>query len=143
MEGVQAMRSAALCLILAGAAALLTGCASHPAPRATAPGSSPELVSRFQAATSISDPATRNLALAQVAWLGAQAGDGRSVLNCLGAMSDSPVRDQTAYQCSARLAEDGWVPQATAVAQAIGDSTIRDRALSKIAQSSPYPNPQP
>jgi hypothetical protein len=31
------------------------------------------------------------------------------------------------------------VPQAVAVAQTIGDSTVRDRALSKIAQSSPYP----
>ncbi len=137
------MRAAALCLMLAGVAALLTGCASHPAPRAAVPGSSPELVSRFQAAAAISDLATRNLALAQVAWLGAQAGDGRIVLNCLSAMSDSPVRDQTGYQCSVRLAEDGWIPQATAVAQAISDSAVRDRALSKIAQSSPYPTSPP
>ena len=35
------MRAAALCLMLAGVAALLTGCASHPAPRAAVPGSCP------------------------------------------------------------------------------------------------------
>jgi hypothetical protein len=134
------MRSAALCLTLSAVFfALSAGCASHRDQRAPVPGSSPELVGRFQAAAAISDDATRDLALAQVAWLGAQAGDGRIVLNCLGAMSDSPVRDNAGYQCSARLAEDGWVPLATAVAQMISDSTTRDRALSKIAGTSPYP----
>jgi len=133
------MRSAALSLMLAGVAALCAGCASHRVQGGGVPGSSPELVSRFEAAAAISDGATRDQALAQVAWLGAQAGDGRTVLNCVRAMSDSPVRDSAAYQCSARLAEDGWVPQATAVAQTIGDSATRDRALAKIAQSGPYP----
>ena len=75
-----------------------------------AQASAPELVSRFEAASAISDAATRDQALVEVAWLGAQAGDGHFVLNCLGAMRDSPARDQAAYQCSARLAEDGWVP---------------------------------
>ena len=133
------MRTAAVCLTLAGAVAVCAGCASHRDQRGAVPASSPELVSRFQAAAAISDVATRDQALAQVAWLGAQAGDGRAVLNCVRAMSDSPVRDSAAYQCSARLAEDGWVPQATVVAQTIGDPTVRDRALAKIAQSSPYP----
>ena len=133
------MRSAALSLMFAGVAALLTGCASHRDQSVPLPGSSPELVSRYQAAAAISDVATRDLALAQVAFLGAQAGDGRIVLNCIAAMSKSPVRDKAGYQCSGRLAEDGWVQQAVAVAQTISDSTMRDRALSKIAESSPYP----
>ena len=133
------MRTAALGLALAGIAALFAGCASHPDQPGPAQASAPELVSRFEAASAISDAATRDQALVEVAWLGAQAGDSRVVLNCLGAMRGSPVRDQAAYRCSGRLAEDGWVPQAVAVAQTIGDSTVRDRALSKIAQSSPYP----
>ncbi|MGD1000570.1 MAG: hypothetical protein ABSA67_07715 [Candidatus Brocadiia bacterium] len=133
------MRTAALGLVFAGIATLFTGCASHRDQRGATAESAPELVSRFDAASAISDFATRDQALAEVAWLGAQADDSRMVLNCLGAMRDSPVRDQAAYQCSGRLAEDGWVPQAVAVAQTIGDSTVRDRALSKIAQSSPYP----
>jgi hypothetical protein len=133
------MRSAALCLMLAGIAPLFAGCASHRDQRGPVTASSPELVSRFEAAAAITDSATRDQALAKVAWLGAQAGDARVVLNCLGAMGDSPTRDQAAYQCSGRLAEDGWVPQAVAVARMISDSTVRDRALSKIAQSSPYP----
>jgi hypothetical protein len=137
------MRSAALCLAVAGIAALFTGCVSHRDQRSPVTGSAPELVSRFEAAAAISDIATRDRALAEVAWLGAQAGDGRVVLNCLGAMSDSPMRDQAAYQCSVRLAEDGWVSQAVAVAQTIADSTVRDRALSKVAGSSRYPVPPP
>ena len=137
------MRSAALCLMLAGIAPLFAGCASHRDQRGPMAGSAPELVSRFEAAAAISDVATRDQALAEVAWLGAQAGDSRVLLNCLGAMSVSPARDQAAYQCSGRLAEDGWVPQAVAVAQTIGDSTVRDRALSKIAQTSPHPIPAP
>jgi hypothetical protein len=133
------MRSAAFCLALAGIAVLFTGCVSHRDQRSPVAGSAPELVSRFEAAAAIGDTATRDQALAEVAWLGAQAGDGRVVLNCLSAMSEPLVRDQAAYQCSARLAEDGWVSQAVAVAQTIADSTVRDRALSKIAQSKPYP----
>jgi hypothetical protein len=133
------MRSAALCLTLAGVAALFAGCPSHRNPPAPVTGSAPELVSRFEAASAITDVAARDQALAKVAWFGAQAGDGRAVLTCLGAMSVSPVRDQAAYLCAARLAEDGWGPQALAAAQMIGDSTVRDRALSKIAQTSPYP----
>jgi hypothetical protein len=133
------MRSAASCLTLSAVLVLFAGCASHRAQRVPAERSAPELVSRFQAAAAISDAPTRDRALAEVAWLGAQADDGRIVLDCLGAITDSAVRDKAAYQCSARLAEDGWVPQATAVAKAISDSTVRDRALSKIAESSPYP----
>ena len=137
------MRSRTVCLM--GVAAILAaGCASHRDQHTVPlPTSSPELVNRFQAAAAISDVATRDNALAQVAWLAAQNGDGRTVLNCVGAMSQSPTRDNAAYQCSARLAEDGWVQQATVVAQAIGDSTVRDRALSKIAQSNPYPMSPP
>jgi hypothetical protein len=119
--------------------AFFEGCASHRAQPAPVQGSPFELVSRFRAAAAINDVATRDQALAQVAWLGAENDDGTTVLNCLDAMSDSPVRDSTGYQCALRLAEDGAVPQATAVAQAIHDSTVRDRALSKIAETSPYP----
>jgi hypothetical protein len=137
------MRSAALCLMLAGIAALCAGCASHRNPPVLVKASSPELVSRFEAASAISDGATRDKALANVAWLGAQAGDGGIVLNCVNAMSDSPVRDKAASQCSGRLVEDGWVPQATAVARTISDPAVRDRALAKIAQTSVYPIPPP
>jgi len=133
------MRAAALCLTLAGIAGLFAGCASHPHQPGPAAASSPELVSRFEAAAAISDAAMRDQALAKVAWLGAQASDVRIVLNSLGAMSDSSVRDEAAYECSGRFAEDGWVRQAVAVARTISDSTVRDRALSKIAQSSPHP----
>jgi hypothetical protein len=133
------MRFAALCLMLAGVAALFAGCASHRDQPGPVTASSPDLVSRFEAAAAITDGATRDQALAKVAWLGAQDGDARLVLKCLGAMSDSSVRDQAAYQCSGRLAEDGWVQQAIAVTRTISDSTVRDRALSKIAQRNPYP----
>ena len=133
------MRFAAFALMTAAVLALSVGCASHRDQRVSAQRSSPELVSRYEAASAITDVATRDQALAQVAWLGAEAGDGRIVLQCVSAMSVSPVRDSTAYQCSVRLAEDGWVPQATAAAKTIGDQAIRDRALSKVAQSSVYP----
>jgi hypothetical protein len=132
------MRYGVIGLILA-AATTLAACASHRDQPGPVAGNAPELASRFEAASAITDVAARDQALAKVAWFGAQAGDGRAVLACLGAMSVSPVRDQAASQCSAQLAADGWGPQALAAAQMIGDSTVRDRALSKIAQTSPYP----
>ena len=133
------MRSAALHLALAGIAALFAGCASHRDQGGPMAGSAPELVNRFEAAAAIGEIATRDQALADVAWLGAQAGDGRAVLKCLKAMSAPPMRDQAAYQCSARLADGGWVQEGVAVAQTIAEPGLRDRALSKIAKSSPYP----
>lgn len=114
------------------------GCASH---RPSASGldagvfGEGELENRYQAAAAITDVAVRDQSLADVGLRAAQAGDGKITLQCLNAMSPSPARDDAGYKCSVKLAEVGWMQQARTVAQTISDAPMRDRALSRIAQS--------
>jgi predicted Ser/Thr protein kinase len=89
---------------------------------------------RLEAASAISDDSARNGAMAAVATDAAKAGEVEIVKSSLPRIMDFTKQNETAYESVRLLAKHGMRKQALEIAKAIGDTNLRDKALSDLAQ---------
>jgi predicted Ser/Thr protein kinase len=92
------------------------------------------LQERLEAAILIGDPSARSGAMASLATDAAKEGDPDIVERTLPQIMDFTKRNQTAYESVRLLANNGMRKQALEIAKTIGDATLRDKALSDLAQ---------
>jgi predicted Ser/Thr protein kinase len=101
---------------------------------APTPASRETLRERLEAATAIGDPTARSDAMAALATDAAKAGVVDIVKDSLPQITDFTKKNETAYESVRLLAKLGMRKQALEIAKAMGDNTLRDKALSDLAQ---------
>jgi predicted Ser/Thr protein kinase len=89
---------------------------------------------RLEAASEIRDPSARDEAVAAVTTAAAKVGDVEIVKLSLPKIVDFAKKNETAYESVGLLAKHGNRRQALVIAKEIGDPSLRDRALSDLAQ---------
>ena len=92
------------------------------------------LTERLAAASQMSSMPARDKALATVATDSAKAGEVELLRTTLGQIGDSVKRNQTALEVVRLLAKRGLRKPALEIATGIDDLTVRDQALSELAQ---------
>jgi hypothetical protein len=96
---------------------------------------SPEtLRDRMKAASEIRESPAKDKSLASVAADAAKAGEVDLVKDALQQIRENSTRSQTALLSARLLAKRGLRKQAIEVAKCIGENSIRDQALSELAQ---------
>jgi predicted Ser/Thr protein kinase len=89
---------------------------------------------RLEAASMMSDISARDKSLATVAKDAARAGEVEIVSDTLRQISDLTSQSRAALESVRLLAKRGLRRQAMEIAKDIGDVTVRDKALSELAQ---------
>jgi len=92
------------------------------------------LAERLEAASRMSSMPARDKALATVATDSAKAGEVELLRTTLGQMGDIVKRNQTTLEAVRLLAKRGLRKPALEIATGIDDFTVRDQALSELAQ---------
>ena len=125
------MRSRLLILLPALPAFLASGCDD-----AAKPSPAPSAISgeRLKAAKAITDPATRNAALAKVALAAASPEGSQIAHQAITIMADPALKDSTASECAKRLAKYSDVAAARQIAMLIGDPALRNATLAHLAE---------
>jgi predicted Ser/Thr protein kinase len=90
--------------------------------------------SALEIAGSMSNQTDRDRAMGELAVDGANAGEVDVVASALGGIGNAPKRDDFVQQSATLLANRGLRKEALELAKTISNSTIRDRALSALAQ---------
>ena len=88
---------------------------------------------RLEAAKRITSSTEKNAALAEVARIAAEAGQGKLVREAISEMSLSSVQNSTAETTAPLLAKKGKTEDALAVVQMINSTTLRNKVLAEIA----------
>jgi hypothetical protein len=92
------------------------------------------LAARLDAALTISDNIERDAAMAKLARGAADAGAVEVVKSALREIRSVTERDQAAFDSARRLSKLGLRKQAVDIAKTISSNTMRDMALSELAQ---------
>jgi len=93
-----------------------------------------ELSARLDAAAMIGNQTEKDKALSQIATAAARAGETETVSAAIDQIGTSSTRDQAALDSARLLAKHGLRKEAISIAQRIGNNTVRDLALSELAQ---------
>jgi len=89
---------------------------------------------RLEAASMMNSNSARDKSLATVAGDAAKAGEVEILENSLRQISSVSLRNQTTLSCARALAKRGLRKQAIQMASSMDDTTLRDQALSELAQ---------
>ena len=92
------------------------------------------LAQRLEAASIMNDMTAKNKALSVIATDAARAGNAKVVSSTLNQIYDFTTKSQTALEAVRLLAKRGMRKQALGIAKSIDDYTMRDQALSELAQ---------
>jgi predicted Ser/Thr protein kinase len=104
------------------------------APAEADPSTGEALADRLEAAKMMNDMTSKNKSLGVIAIDAAKAGDAKIAGAALNEIYDFTMKSQTALEVVRMLAKRGLKKQALTVAKGIDDYTLRDRALSELAQ---------
>ncbi|HXS67453.1 MAG TPA: hypothetical protein VN761_01340, partial [Candidatus Polarisedimenticolia bacterium] len=90
--------------------------------------------SRLEAASLLTDFASRNRALRGISLAAAQAGDVEATTETLGRINDYSTHNEAALDAVRALTLRGHKKEALEIAKSIGDISLRDKALYELAQ---------
>jgi hypothetical protein len=96
--------------------------------------SDPAMQGRLDAANAISEPNSRNGALAQLAIDAANAKDVRATTKALDGINEPSLKNSTAATCALAFSGKRETKTATEIAQLISEPSLRNSTLQSIAK---------